>query len=51
VAEAQPIGRVGQPDDIAEVITWLASDDAGFVLGAAIHADGGMLAQLTPPND
>ena len=50
-AKAQPIGRVGQPDDIAKVITWLASDDAGFVLGAAIHADGGMLAQLTPPND
>jgi NAD(P)-dependent dehydrogenase (short-subunit alcohol dehydrogenase family) len=44
----QPIGRLGQPHDIAKVICWLASDDASFVLGAAIHADGGLLAQLTP---
>ena len=50
-ARVQPIGRVGQPDDIAQVIYWLASDAAGFVLGAAIHADGGMLAQLTPPTE
>lgn len=50
-ARVQPIGRVGVPDDIAQVIVWLASDAARFVLGAAIHADGGMLAQLTPPND
>ncbi len=47
-AKVQPIGRVGYPDDIAKVVAWLASDDAGFVLGATIHADGGMLAQLTP---
>jgi len=47
-AKVQPIGRVGYPDDIAKVAAWLASDDAGFVLGATIHADGGMLAQLTP---
>lgn len=50
-ARVQPIGRVGQPEDIARVIFWLASDAAGFVLGAAIHADGGMLAQLTPPTE
>lgn len=47
-AKVQPIGRVGYPVDIARVVTWLASDQAGFVLGATIHADGGMLAQLTP---
>lgn len=47
-AKVQPIGRVGYPIDIARVVTWLASDSAGFVLGATIHADGGMLAQLTP---
>jgi NAD(P)-dependent dehydrogenase (short-subunit alcohol dehydrogenase family) len=50
-ARVQPIGRVGQPEDIAKVIYWLASPEAGFVLGAAIHADGGMLAQLTPPTE
>jgi NAD(P)-dependent dehydrogenase (short-subunit alcohol dehydrogenase family) len=47
-AKVQPIGRVGYPVDIARVVTWLASEQAGFVLGATIHADGGMLAQLTP---
>ena len=44
----QPIGRLGQPADIANVIVWLASDDAAFVLGAPIIADGGLLAQLLP---
>jgi NAD(P)-dependent dehydrogenase (short-subunit alcohol dehydrogenase family) len=44
----QPIGRVGTPDDVAKVILWLATDDAGFVLGAPIIADGGLLAQLLP---
>ena len=44
----QPIGRLGQPDDIAKVICWLASDDATFVHGAPIIADGGLLAQLIP---
>jgi meso-butanediol dehydrogenase / (S,S)-butanediol dehydrogenase / diacetyl reductase len=47
-SKVQPIGRVGTPDDIAKVILWLATDDAGFVLGAPIVADGGLLAQLLP---
>ena len=34
----QPIGRLGQPADIAKVIVWLASDDAAFVLGARQRA-------------
>lgn len=45
---AQPIGRVGQPEDIARVVLWMATDDADFVLGASIVADGGLLAQLLP---
>ena len=45
----QPIGPVlGQPADIAKVIVWLASDDAAFVLGDPIIADGGLFAQLLP---
>ncbi|MCC6313472.1 MAG: SDR family oxidoreductase [Thermomicrobiales bacterium] len=44
----QPIGRLGTPEDIARVIVWLASPDAGFVMGATIVADGGLLAQLLP---
>ena len=37
---------VGKPDDLAEVIAFLASDDAAFVQGAAIVADGGRIDRL-----
>jgi NAD(P)-dependent dehydrogenase (short-subunit alcohol dehydrogenase family) len=47
-AERQPIGRVGTPEDVAKVVLWLATDDAAFVLGAAVCADGGLTAQLAP---
>lgn len=38
-----PIGRFGRPEEIAEVVSWLLSDAASFVTGAAISADGGYL--------
>ncbi len=38
-----PIGRMGQPDDIAETYLWLASDAATFVHGAVISVDGGLV--------
>ncbi len=41
---AHPMGRVGQPEEIAAVIAFLASDDASFVTGAAVAADGGLTA-------
>jgi NAD(P)-dependent dehydrogenase (short-subunit alcohol dehydrogenase family) len=37
---------VGTPEDIAEAIAYLASDEAGFVQGAALEVDGGRLATL-----
>ncbi len=37
-----PLGRWAQPEDVADVITWLAGDGARFVTAATIHADGGM---------
>jgi 3-oxoacyl-[acyl-carrier protein] reductase len=41
-AEAQtPLGRIGQPEDIAAVATFLASDDSGWVTGEAVRAGGG----------
>jgi meso-butanediol dehydrogenase / (S,S)-butanediol dehydrogenase / diacetyl reductase len=40
------VGRPGVPDDIAKVVRFLLSDDAGFVTGQAIVADGGLTAQL-----
>jgi NAD(P)-dependent dehydrogenase (short-subunit alcohol dehydrogenase family) len=41
----QPIGRPGEPEEIASVALFLASDEASFVTGAVILADGGMTAQ------
>ncbi len=36
-----PLGRMGQPDEVAKVATFLASDDASFVNGIELFADGG----------
>lgn len=38
-----PIGRIGRPDEIASVAAFLASDDASYVTGQTIYADGGRL--------
>lgn len=37
-----PLGRIGQPDDIAGIVTFLASPDAGWITGRTIIADGGV---------
>ena len=44
LAEYQPIGRMGRPDEIAHLILYLCSDEAGFVTGAAYPIDGGKSA-------
>ena len=36
-----PLGRMGQPEDIANAYLWLASDVASFVSGAVMSVDGG----------
>jgi 3-oxoacyl-[acyl-carrier protein] reductase len=38
-----PLGRFGQPEEIAEAVRFLASDGAGYVTGSTIHVNGGML--------
>lgn len=38
-----PLGRLGQPEDIARVVTFLASPEAGWVTGQALQASGGLL--------
>ena len=40
-----PIGRLAEPDEIANVVAFLASDEASIVTGALINADGGYTAQ------
>ena len=42
-----PLGRVGEPEDIARCALFLASDDAAFVSGAHLVADGGAMAVAT----
>ena len=48
--ERIPMKRVAQPDDIAKVILFLASDDAGFVTGVNLPVDGGLSASNGQPD-
>jgi 2-keto-3-deoxy-L-fuconate dehydrogenase len=44
LSEYQPIGRMGQPDEVASLALYHCSDDSAFVTGAAYPLDGGVLA-------
>jgi NAD(P)-dependent dehydrogenase (short-subunit alcohol dehydrogenase family) len=41
---AHPLKRMGEPEDIAAAVSYLASDDASWVTGASLAVDGGLLA-------
>lgn len=50
-AYQQPVGRVGKPEDIANMVLYLCSDKAGFITGENICIDGGMTHQMIYHND
>ena len=45
-ATQQPVGRVGNPTDVANMVLYLCSDMAGFITGENICIDGGMTRQM-----
>ena len=49
IAKAVPMGRFGRPEEVANVVLFLASDDASYVTGASIPVDGGKANQLYVP--
>src|SRR5262245_24784517 len=50
LVERIPMLRVGNPQDIASSVAFLASDDASYITGQVIYVDGGTTMQLSPKN-
>ena len=46
LARSIPLGRIGEPEDIAPLVYFLASADASYITGATFVVDGGLLAKL-----
>lgn len=43
VLSRTPLGRYGKPEEVAAIVAWLASDEASYVTGTTVYADGGRL--------
>ena len=44
--EVIPVGRMGQPDEIAALVSYLAGPEAGYMTGASLTIDGGYVLQV-----
>jgi NAD(P)-dependent dehydrogenase (short-subunit alcohol dehydrogenase family) len=51
LANRHPLGRIGQPEEVAHAVLWLASNDASFITGTDLAVDGGLgaLASFAEP--
>ena len=45
LSKTHPLGRIGQPADIGNVVRFLASEEAGFMTGEYVNVDGGLMAK------
>ena len=50
IGNLHPVGRTGKPEEIASLVTWLASPEAAFVTGQIWTVDGGRMAKLSLPD-
>jgi 2-keto-3-deoxy-L-fuconate dehydrogenase len=41
----QPLGRMGRPDEVADLAVYLAADEAAFMTGSVVTIDGGLTAR------
>jgi NAD(P)-dependent dehydrogenase (short-subunit alcohol dehydrogenase family) len=47
-ARSTPMGRIGQSDEVADVVLWLCSEQSSYITGAVIPIDGGHSAGVKP---